>query len=225
MIFYPVGAIMNSIPEGFRFHKYLVLGVACLVCSPAFGQEGQRPADHQIGGVPLADFRVNELRIPCVEVRNFDPKVDGQFFDVILDRRGNSMNFELKFAQVEDSIFCQAVANFAKFYDDSDGGKDVKLLVICERRQNRSKVSVKAKSLIAGRYLAQIASDGNTANSALKDTQSDEVEFNFDSDPGDIAEGATAITPDFIQGTVSAKILNAAGVTVAEASSISCLSR
>ncbi len=214
---------MNVI-ESFRFHRGLFLVVMSMMCSPTFGHEGHN--NDQIGGLPLADFRANELRIPCVEVRNLAPSVDGQFFDVILDRRGNSMNFELKFAQVEDPSFCQAMADFAKFHDDDfDDGAGAKLLVVCEKRQNRSKVSVNARNLTAGRYSAQIASDGETANSALKDIEGDEVEFDFDSDPDHIAEGATAIGPDFIQGTLSAKLLNASGVTVAEVNSISCLSR
>nr|BAL52447.1 hypothetical protein HGMM_F01C09C41 [uncultured Gammaproteobacteria bacterium]BAL54497.1 hypothetical protein HGMM_F16E07C04 [uncultured Gammaproteobacteria bacterium] len=196
-----------------------------LVAGLSFGHEGHGH-DDKIGGVPLADFRVNELRIPCVEVQNLDPSVDGQFFDVILDRRGNSMNFELKFAEVENPQLCQAIADFAKFHDDfEDAGDATRILVICERRQSRSKVSVNAESLIAGRYAAQIVSGASVANSALKGTEGDEVEFDFDSDPADIAEGATAIAPDFIQGTVSAKILNEAGETVVAVDSVPCLNK
>jgi hypothetical protein len=54
----------------------------------------------------------------------------------------------------------------------------------------------------------------------LRATVGDEVEFDFDSDPGDIAAGATAIAPDFVQGTppqVTGTILDAGGVTVIEA--------
>ncbi len=202
----------------------LLLAAMCLTGNLAFGHEGH--GSDKIGGVSLADFRVNELRIPCVEVKNLDPNIDGHFFDVILDRRGNSMNFELKFAEVEDPDLCQAIADFAKFHDDDfDDDGATNILVICERRENRSKVSVSAKNLSAGRYAAEIASGVNTAASPLKNTTGDEVEFDFDSDPGDIAEGATAISPGFIQGTVSAKVLNEAGETVAAVNSVSCLNK
>lgn len=202
----------------------LLLAAMCLTGNLAFGHEGH--GNDKIGGIPLADFGVNELRIPCVEVKNLDPKVDGHFFDVILDRRGNSMNFELKFAQVEDPNLCQAIADFAKFLDDDfddDGAANIQ--VICKRRENRSKVSVNAKNLSAGRYAAEIASGMNTAASPLKNTIGDEVEFDFDSDLGEIAEGATAIPPGFIQGAVSAKVLSEAGKTVAAVNSVSCLNK
>lgn len=214
----------------------VVAAVVWLVCGPAFGHEGQGHGD-LIGGGALADFRVNELRIPCVEVRNLDPNVDGQFFDVILDRRGNSMNFELRFAQVEDPSLCQAIASFSRFHDeDFDSASDPtsddfglrnspNLLISCERRQSRSKVSIRAKNLTSGQFLAEIQSNGHIASSPLKSTFGDEVEFKFASDPSDIAEGATAIAPDFLQGPVSAKIFNQAGETVLAADSVSCLRR
>jgi hypothetical protein len=202
----------------------LLFAAMCLAGNLAFGHE--KHGNDKIGGAPLADFRVNELRIPCVEVKNLDPNIDGHFFDVILDRRGNSMNFELKFAEVEDPDLCQAIADFAKFHDDDfDDDGATNILVICERRENRSKVSVSAKNLSAGRYAAEIASGMNTAASPLKNTTGDEVEFDFDSDPGDIAEGATAISPGFIQGTVSAKVLNEAGGIVAAVNSVSCFNK
>src|SRR5688500_13495634 len=72
-----------------------------------------------IHGGPLADFGANELTIPCVEVNNFSGSpANNQFFDVVLDRRGNSMNFELTYAEPEDLAFCQRLADFANFEDD-----------------------------------------------------------------------------------------------------------
>ncbi len=202
----------------------LLLVTTCLACNLAFGHEREEHRE-KIGGVPLADFQVNELRIPCVEVQNIDPSVDGQFFDVILERRGNSMNFELKFFQTEDPDFCRTAADFSKFHDHdfNDDPGDTKIQVLCERRQNRSKVSVNAKNLLAGQYRAEIHSDGNSASSPFENTVDDEVEFDFDSDPDDIAEGATAIAPDFIQETVSAKIVDAAGQTVLAVNDAACL--
>ncbi|MCX8049481.1 MAG: hypothetical protein N3A55_07455 [Methylohalobius sp.] len=204
---------------------WVLLAAVALAYNAAFGHEEHKR--DTISGAPLADFSVNELRIPCVEVKNLDPNVDGRFFDVILDRRGNSMNFELKFAEVEDSDFCRALADFAKFYDDDfdDDASGTKILVICERRSNRSKISVNGKNLIPGAYSAVVNSGTNTASAPLQSTSGDEVEFDFDSDPGDIAEGATAIAPDFIQGTVSARLLNQRGEVVAAVSNVACLAR
>jgi hypothetical protein len=59
-------------------------------------------------------------------------------------------------------------------------------------------------------------------NTAVADAQpadaDGEDEFDFDSDPGDIAEGATPISPDFIQGgRVTGKILDEGGNTLAAA--------
>jgi hypothetical protein len=48
----------------------------------------------------------------------------------------------------------------------------------------------------------------------------DQVEFDFDSDAGDIAAGATAIATDFIQGTppqVTGAILSLGGSVIVEA--------
>jgi hypothetical protein len=66
----------------------------------------------------------------------------------------------------------------------------------------------------------------NTAVSDAQPADADgEAEFDFDSDPGDIAEGATAISPDFIQaGRVTGKVLDEAGNTLAAATA-SCRMR
>src|SRR5262249_28403829 len=88
------------------------------------------------------------------------------------------------------------------------------VLVRCERRSDRSKVSVDGNDLSAGSYSARISSGSNTAMSGLQPTVGDEVEFDFDSDRGDIAAGATPIAADFIQGSppqVTGQILDAGG--------------
>jgi hypothetical protein len=48
---------------------------------------------------------------------------------------------------------------------------------------------------------AMVTSGANTATAPARQTDGDEVEFDFDSDAGDIAAGATAIAADFIQGS------------------------
>lgn len=82
------------------------------------------------------------------------------------------------------------------------------LRVKCEKRgTTRSKASVDGKNLAAGSYYAvlealsaQQAVTG-TVQSTPASTVGDEIEFDFDSNANDIAEGATALQPGFITGT------------------------
>jgi cytidylate kinase len=54
-----------------------------------------------------------------------------------------------------------------------------------------------------------------TASSDFANTAGDEVEFDFDSRAGDIAEGATAIPANFIvDGRVQGYLVNASGARV-----------
>jgi hypothetical protein len=63
------------------------------------------------------------------------------------------------------------------------------------------------------------------ATSRTKRADDDEVEFDFDSDNDDIAEGATAIAPDFIKGgKVTGQIRDASGNVVME-KEVSCTMR
>jgi hypothetical protein len=89
----------------------------------------------------------------------------------------------------------------------------------CEvRGTSRSKISVDGKNLASGAYMARVASGGNSASSGMQSTIGDEVEFDFDSDRGDIAQGATAISPGFIDTSsdphVTAEIVDAGGQVV-----------
>lgn len=87
--------------------------------------------------------------------------------------------------------------------------------VRCEKRSNRSKISIDGKDLARRNYKARVISGSNTVTSDPQAAVGDEVEFDFDSDPDDIADGATPIAPNFIQsGKVTGKILNPAGYTV-----------
>jgi hypothetical protein len=105
--------------------------------------------------------------------------------------------------------------------DDSgvNSGGGGALRVRCEvRGTSRSKISVDGRNLAAGNYRSRVQSGGNTAVSGLHPTIGDEVEFDFDSEPDDIAAGATAIAPNFIRnGRVSGEILNSAGAVVRSA--------
>ena len=93
--------------------------------------------------------------------------------------------------------------------------------VTCEVRvPSRSKISVDGNNLtpLNGRFTARVRSGANTASAPAHTAVGDQVDFDFDSNPADIAAGATPISRTFISPaapTVSAQILNAAGVVVA----------
>ena len=83
------------------------------------------------------------------------------------------------------------------------------LEVTCEKRANRSRASVDGSNLRSGSYRAVLKSGEKTARSPLDQTIGDEVEFDFDSNPNDIAEGATPIPANFIvDGRVRAYLVN-----------------
>ncbi len=86
--------------------------------------------------------------------------------------------------------------------------------VECEKRANRSKISVDGNNLIPGNYKAVVKSGSNTKTTALKASTGDEIEFDFDSDPADVEAGATLIKRTFIQGNVTGKLLNDKGFVV-----------
>ena len=73
--------------------------------------------------------------------------------------------------------------------------------VRCELRTGRSRISVDGNNLAPGSYRARVTSGGASVDAPAQAAVGDEVEFDFDSDGGDIAAGATAIPADFIQGT------------------------
>jgi hypothetical protein len=91
----------------------------------------------------------------------------------------------------------------------------------CERRSNRSRISVDGRGLTprAGSFRARVTASGGTVTSGFRRAVAGEVEFDFDSDRGDIREGATRIPATFITARsgpdVVAKILNASGQVVA----------
>jgi hypothetical protein len=94
------------------------------------------------------------------------------------------------------------------------------VIVKCEQRADRSKISVDGTGLAVGSYQARATSGGNTATAPARPTIGDEAQFDFDSDGGDIAAGATAIAATFIQGTppqVTGAILTVGGSVVVEA--------
>lgn len=87
--------------------------------------------------------------------------------------------------------------------------------VTCEKRPTRSKASVDGADLAPGQYRAVLRSGTRIARSGWQPADGDEAEFDFDSRPADIAEGATAIAADFIvDGRVKGYLVDASGARV-----------
>ncbi|MEK8031999.1 hypothetical protein AACH06_14320 [Ideonella sp. DXS29W] len=106
------------------------------------------------------------------------------------------------------------------------GAQAATLKIKCEKRSDRSKASVDVSALgcyyCGGQpgdwYTTVLTSGGNSAQSAAKQEVLNEVEFDFDSNPRNIRQGATAISKGFIvDGTVTATLLDASGATVTSA--------
>ncbi|MBL8351377.1 MAG: hypothetical protein JNL87_13830 [Burkholderiaceae bacterium] len=88
--------------------------------------------------------------------------------------------------------------------------------VQCEQRSDRSIVSVDGKNIARGNYSASINSGGNIATTPTRAAVNGEAEFDFSSQPNDVAAGAVAIPLGFVVGaTVSGRVVDAAGNTVA----------
>ena len=112
--------------------------------------------------------------------------------------------------------------------DDSDtpsdpGAAQGAIRVQCERQASpaRSKISVDGNNLVPqnGAFQARVTAAGGSVTSPTRQAAGDEVEFDFDSNPNDVAEGATAILPTLIAARASAdvlgEILNSQGQVVA----------
>ncbi len=70
----------------------------CVAVSTATMMMSQAAQADRVKGSAKADFQNDELQVPCVQIEGFSDAADGQFFDIILQRRGNSFNYELVFA-------------------------------------------------------------------------------------------------------------------------------
>lgn len=93
--------------------------------------------------------------------------------------------------------------------------------VSCEVRANRSKISVDGRGLAAGTYTTQAISGANSATAGPAAPVGGEVQTDYDSNPADIAAGATAIAANFIQGArVTGKVLDASGAVLATRTAI-----
>lgn len=88
--------------------------------------------------------------------------------------------------------------------------------VTCEVRSNRSKVSVDGRGLVAGDYMTEAVSGANVASTGPVTAIGGQVQTDYDSNPADIADGATPIAANFIQGArVTGRVIDASGTVVA----------
>ena len=87
--------------------------------------------------------------------------------------------------------------------------------VTCEKRNSRSRASVDGSNLAGGSYRAVLKSGTKTARSTPAAAIGDEAEFDFDSNPNDVAEGASPIPANFISdGRVRGYLINQSGQRV-----------
>ena len=212
------------------------LKLSCAISFAAIMLSQPALAD-RVKGSAKADFSNDELEVPCVLIQGTGGNGDGRFYDIVLERRGKSFNYEMIFAEREDATMCEEMANYATFIDDDpedddsnddvadddsddddsndDSGDVANLFASCEVRdqsgdQVRSKIKVKAKDLTSGSYYAIVTSGDNTVQSEAYSTNEDELEIEFDNDADDVLEGAEAIEAGFIQdGSVLAEIFAA----------------
>lgn len=78
----------------------------------------QAASADSITGTAKADFNNDEIQVPCVQIEGYGEELDGQYFDIIMKRRGASFNYELVLAELEDTAMCEDIANYAIFVDD-----------------------------------------------------------------------------------------------------------
>ena len=109
----------------------------------------------------------------------------------------------------------------------STAASAAELRVRCEQRSvpSRAKISVDAKNLAQpnAMYSVRVISGANQSTHVPLTAVGDEVGFDFDSNPADIAAGAQSISTGFIVGgAVQAALFDAAGQMVAGPVSAAC---
>jgi hypothetical protein len=223
--------------------------IKMLACALTLGIAASPALADRIGGAPRVDFSSGELVIPCVKVRNSrdNDSLEGRYFDVRMERRGNFFNYELTEAVAENLDVCRRIAALAAWedddFDDSDDrddyggfsrtnpdgdGKVTRLFVGCEIDDDddddddddrESKIEVKVKNLAPGNYRARVTSGGVSVVSLEKGASRSETEFKFKSETDD--NDKTLIATDFIQDrVVTGEILDANGLVVLSANAI-----
>lgn len=119
-----------------------------------------------------------------------------------------------------------AIASFGLILLSTAAGA-AELRVRCEQRSvpSRAKISVDAKNLAQANamYSVRVISGSNQSTHVPLTAIGDEVEFDFDSNPADIAAGAQSISAGFIVGgAVQAALFDASGQMVVGPISAAC---
>ena len=99
------------------------------------------------------------------------------------------------------------------------GGSVATVRVRCERPSVAPRIPADGRGLADGPSTARAISGATEAVAGPQPAVLGQAEFDFDSDGGDIGEGATAITPDFLQGDppqARGQILDTEGGIIAE---------
>ena len=96
----------------------------CAAVSMATLMLSQSALADRVKGSAKADFSNDELEVPCVLIEGTGGNGDGRFYDIVLERRGKSFNYEMIFAEREDGDMCAEMANYARFIDDDQEDED-----------------------------------------------------------------------------------------------------
>lgn len=148
-------------------------------------------------GTAKANFKTDELSIPCVMIEEHSEAVDGMFYDIVLKRRGKSMNYELMYAEPEDTVLCERIADLAE-YEEEDETPTPEILVQCDIVGDRTTIQVNGKNLEEADYLATVYSGENSLEAMAINANSGEVEYTFDTDADAVADGAEPLEADFV---------------------------
>jgi hypothetical protein len=117
------------------------------------------------------------------------------------------MNAKIACTSLFTAVLCGAIV----FVD----AHAASIRIDCERRADRSKISVDGANLPPGLFRCIARSGSNARATPLRAQVRGERECDFDSNPNDVAAGATRIPFNFIQGgQVIGKIVNGYGFTV-----------
>lgn len=204
----------------FKTRALAVIGSASVAL--CLGMAASSASAEDIRGVAKADFAANKLSIPCVYVSNIGGPAEGQYFDVTLNRRGNSMNFEVSTAEVEDPAFCKKVADYAESLENGTPMTPA-LLVQCVSTAARTSVTVNGTALPSGSYSAKLTSGVNTATAPVQAPVSGKLTYRFDSDAAAILTGATQIPTTFVSGgSVKVDIINDATLQTTLTATTAC---
>ena len=71
----------------------------CAAVSMATLMLSQSALADRVKGSAKANFSNDELEVPCVLIEGTDGNGDGRFYDIVLERRGKSFNYEMIFAE------------------------------------------------------------------------------------------------------------------------------